>query len=101
MTISKQTRHRLYKTALKLYLDLIMEHTYYGLCYMLFNNKDKFTETKNTDAYEDMSPFPEIAKYEPEEFYGYWWELKDTEIRIKVLNEAINETKISTKKSKT
>lgn len=99
-TIPLKKRLERYKKALKLYEEDIASFNYdifkHGLCFYL---ADKNTNCKYYPTFvSDMKRlYPEITIPESRDgmnindnYYGYWWPLKDTEIRIKTLKDAID-----------
>ncbi len=100
--ITKAKRHKIYKDALKHYIDLCNRSVYLGIC-------NAITSVSEYDVYNDdeMKLFPEIYKHKPSELVhsnNYWWSIKTedrgTYKRREVLKEAIELTKPKKKELK-
>jgi hypothetical protein len=93
---TKAERHQIYKRTLVLYLTQIY---WRGLCYHIKN-------VLPNDVCEMWSPYSyitfysELLKRKPKDksIHDYWWDTKDRNIRIKVLEECIEETAPKSKK---
>lgn len=92
--VPKPLRHKIYKSALTVYLYAReVQNLNIGLCFALNQAVKEFKDAEEVDVYVTTNMFPEIHKYCPDEIGGYWWDTNDKEIRVKVLTEAINDTK--------
>ncbi len=86
---TKQERNAIYRQAL---IESETDNPPYGLCTWLIwairRIEGRFC------AHIDMPYFPEIMKHLPRKKFGtaYWFDSKDKQIRIDILNQAIKET---------
>ena len=66
----------------------------FGLCWAIHAALDYLGElSAKPDPYSCMKDYPHIYKYyQKEDEDGYWFPLKDTETRIRILEEAIKAT---------
>jgi len=104
--LSKQQRNEVYKYALSLFIDRYMKGHLNGrgMCYFIY---DAIRETlcllseqerDNLNPYNEsinFNPFPEILKHKPEQPYNQYWfnqDEKGNQKRIKILQQAIEET---------
>jgi len=94
---TKAQRHQIYKDAI-LYLTNKNRQSL-GICSAIYRalSDDK---AKFWDSYEHMSYFPEVLRRKPENITNmtYWWVVPNIKIRIKVLEECIEETTPKTRK---
>lgn len=96
--LTKEQRHKIYVKALRLY-KMATEHpgNIYSLCFAI--NDVVGHNRLDRNAIVSPKQYPEIYKHRPTEYDLFWWPIENTEIRIKVLEQAIEETK-PTKKPK-
>lgn len=95
--LTKAQRHNVYTEALKLFLVKCNYGNNIGLCDVLSNALDKLKYNQAFcvpyDPFECPEDFPEIIKHKPETaLIVFWWDIEDTEVRIRVLKQAIQET---------
>jgi hypothetical protein len=98
MKLTKNIRHAIYVKALENYRSLLTIQNYVGLCYIMDSAVKEFNEENapeaiyvNVDPYDEMYRFKELWDQRPEDYneYLFWWELKNSQIRIDALTKAI------------
>ncbi len=99
---TKKFRNAVYRRALELYLEAIKNRGgAFGLCryianaiFELYNIEYDSSEFLPINPYRNMEVFEEIYRHKPttELNADYWFDLRDTESRIKIFNFAIEET---------
>jgi len=101
--MTKEIRHQIYVKALDLYINVYNSSRYInmgrvGLCYVIYSAILSLNLEDVADSpylYEDnLVTYREIFKQKPEKLYdeSYWWNVKNTEIRIAVLKQAIEKS---------
>lgn len=94
MIFTKKERHELYIKAKEIYLK---NPGCTGICYCFYTawtdllGNDLIDPDIHRMSYEPEN-FPELNKFRPKNFHGYFWPLNDTETRIKVFDQMIKET---------
>ena len=98
--LTKEIRHRIYKQAYKVYIDLEPMGMCWPLEIALFMvlkdwSYETAKENSSQDELSEYSPYlhlevyPEIAKWEPEEHGIFWFPTTNRNIRKKIFKQAI------------
>jgi hypothetical protein len=95
--IDVKTRNLIYKEALQKYKDeLEFEGSQcLGMCYAIWHIPSKNLLPPSSEINTLIDLFPEISKHRPQNHFmhhSFWFPNEDTEIRIKIFEQAIKET---------
>lgn len=91
--MNKNERNTIYKEALFQYRFALHKDIYIGICAALFKALQHLGEVNGKpDPFDFIEEYPEIAKYKPERNCLFWFPVYETEMRIKILEEAIQAT---------
>jgi len=94
MKVRTKTRNIIYKRMLHTYLQAVANKEYlFGLCYHLYDAIETTHHSYIRNGFHILSLFPELTKHKPEKIHVYWFPVEDSAIRIKILKQAIEETK--------
>lgn len=88
----KENRYKVYIKVKELYKENILNDDFIGLCTIIHEAINIVYRYDINTSYIYEYYLPEILDLKPKnaDFDAYWWNVKDTEIRLKKLNEIIN-----------
>jgi len=93
LVLTKEERHEVYKKTLEGFTNV---KALVGICYYMQQALIKlYKDWHNVAPYSKMSQFPEIYKHKPKgKRRGQeWWDYSDRQVRRRILQQAIRETK--------
>jgi hypothetical protein len=96
LVFNKKQRHEIYQLAYDFYLSCIEIDDFHGICHCIDNAIINLYMHPVVNVYRDIDEFPELHKFQPDYIQPsdleYWWDLRETEARISVFKQILEET---------